>query len=246
MQLPGMITFVALKTDMTNEHAIFSRNWPIYQQLVNNNYMLHREIGQLTGDWMKRVSSSEGSHILDLGCGDCSEMANILGHLDYSSYTGIDLSEMALKVAQKNLEELPSVRLLTGPMESVIETLGENFAIIHSCYAIHHLQDNAKQELFRAIHKKLAHGGVFILGDIFRNPGQNREHYLKRYTEMIRKDWGVIKHEDQDLILEHIHSSDFPASIDDCKSWLSACGFFVEEGFEANEQHKLLILRKHH
>ena len=84
----------------------FDKQWCIYQKILNNNYMSHRECYDklhrfLVGYFHKPYS------LLDLGCGDASFTASGLSHTPIAAYKGIDLSETALEIAKNNLSELP-------------------------------------------------------------------------------------------------------------------------------------------
>lgn len=229
---------------MQNEYAIFNRNWPVYRKLVINNYMRHREFGAITSDWLKKTNGPGEHRLLDLGCGDAEEIAKGLNGISIGSYTGIDLSNMALELAQQHLKGVASVTLHAGAMEQLIDQTEGSFSIIHSSYAIHHLQDDEKQRLLRSINQRLADGGLFLWTDIFRMPGQERSDYLDRYRKMVSTSWTNMDGAEQEAIFEHIMSSDFPARIDEAKLWLDLSGFTLLESHESDEQHKMLVLTK--
>lgn len=182
--------------------------------------------------------------MLDLGCGDALEISKTLERLPVVSYQGIDLSAMALDLAVIHLKGIADVKLTQGAMEKVIGEAGAGFNAVYSSYAIHHLNDGQKIQLLKSIHGVLETSGLFILIDIFRKPGQEREDYIERYEDLMRTRWTMLTPEERQFIMEHITSSDFPASIDQFKDWTRACGFETLESYEADEQHKTFIFRK--
>ena len=87
-------------------NEFFDNQWSIYQKILNNNYMSHREcydrLHRFLIDHFRKPYS-----LLDLGCGDASFTARSLSHTLIASYIGIDLSEAALEIAQNNMSDLP-------------------------------------------------------------------------------------------------------------------------------------------
>ncbi|MDF5731527.1 MAG: class I SAM-dependent methyltransferase [Rhizonema sp. PD38] len=77
----------------------FNEQWKVYQKVLNNNYIGHREVycilhEILVGYFQKPFK------MLDLGCGDASFTAQALLNTNIVSYEGIDLSTPALYSCQ--------------------------------------------------------------------------------------------------------------------------------------------------
>jgi len=229
---------------METDYVIFNRNWPVYRKLVANNYMFHDRLGRITAKWLRISAAETAIRVLDLGCGDAEEIAKPLKSVSVEHYHGIDLSPMALEIAARNLEGIPGVVLTKGAMERMIEVSGSGFHVVHSSYAIHHLDDRLKASLLKSISGVLQSGGLFIITDIFRQPGQNREDYIIRYQQRMTGHWTLVTPEEREAIMEHITSSDFPAHTDSFRQWLATSGFEVMEEDLEDEHHHLMVLRK--
>jgi hypothetical protein len=61
--------------------------------------------------------------------------------------------------------------------------------ILHSAFAIHHLDDHAKVAFLQAARRRMSPGGLFLWVDVFREPGESREAYVARYTQRIQQGW---------------------------------------------------------
>ncbi|MBS9395755.1 MAG: class I SAM-dependent methyltransferase [Dolichospermum sp. LBC05a] len=80
-----------MNTLKTQSDNYFKKNWEIYQKVLANNCMEHREIygvlHKLLTDYLPAPFS-----LLELGCGDASSSVQALLNTTVASYTGIDLS----------------------------------------------------------------------------------------------------------------------------------------------------------
>ena len=78
------------------------REWQLYSKVVAHNYLYHREVYALLGEFLQ-ARLAQAFTLLDLGCGDAGFMARTLAGTAICRYLGVDLSEMALDLAAKNL-----------------------------------------------------------------------------------------------------------------------------------------------
>ncbi|WP_414574743.1 class I SAM-dependent methyltransferase [Anabaena sp. CCY 9402-a] len=90
----------------------FSKQWKIYQKVLNNNYMGHREIYSILHELLVSYFQKPFK-ILDLGCGDASFISLALLNTNIASYHGIDLSIPALEIAKENLAKIHCDTTLT-------------------------------------------------------------------------------------------------------------------------------------
>ena len=108
------------------------------------------------------VHAREGVSVLDLGCGTGKLAARLLaaGH----PVTAADFSDNMLAAAQKNA---PAARFLKAELQEIPGMLeGETFDCIVAAYVLHHLPDEEKYALLRALRAHLKSEGVIILGDV--------------------------------------------------------------------------------
>jgi ubiquinone/menaquinone biosynthesis C-methylase UbiE len=238
-----LLIFLPMPSDPSVE--IFKQNWTTYQKLIANNYMFHQQRNSQADLIIQGLGNEHKIRVLDLGCGDAYWVQSLPSRDCIKSYTGIDLSPAALEYAIYNLEDLGfETNLHTGRMEELILQEKGGFQLVYSAYAIHHLQDEIKQGLFEDIFYRLEEGGVFILIDVFRKPGQSREDYLKDYITNVELCWTALEPHDLSLISSHILQFDFPAPMDKIQSWTETIGFNLEQAEIIDDYHKMLILSK--
>ena len=112
-----------------------------------------------------RAALPDVQNFLDLGCG-----SGVLGQSLYSEYPKargvfVDFSEPMLSAAREQLAgknaELHMQDLGQPGWIEAVQAFAP-FDVIVSGYAIHHLTDERKQELYREIYDLLRPGGVFI------------------------------------------------------------------------------------
>ena len=83
--------------------------------------------------------------------------------------------------------------------------------ILHSAFAIHHLDDPAKLTFLQAARQRMSPGGLFVWVDVFREPGESREAYVARYTQRIQQGWPQLTTEQQEQVISHLRGFDIPA-----------------------------------
>ena len=137
--------------------------------------------------------------VLELGTGTGETAKRVLAVHPDASWTGVDASEAMLRRAR---EVLPGAELRHARLEDALPAAP--FDLVLSVLAVHHLDAEAKQDLFRRIAGVLRPGGGFVLADVVvpEDPADQR----------IPMD-GVV---------------DVPDRLDDQLDWLRAAGFDPE------------------
>jgi cyclopropane fatty-acyl-phospholipid synthase-like methyltransferase len=97
--------------------------------------------------------------------------------------------------------------LINADMLSAFENLGR-FDVIYSSFAIHHLPEEQKYELFERIAAHMKADGVFILVDAIRREGESLKKYLERYCNMIESEWIELSQEEKQSACDHIVHND--------------------------------------
>jgi 2-polyprenyl-3-methyl-5-hydroxy-6-metoxy-1,4-benzoquinol methylase len=152
---------------------IFIRNWEIYQKVIENNYMKHKELGETAQKYLQNFSHHTPIQLLDIGCGDAYQISEQLKLLHFVSYKGYDLSDQAIQFAEKHFVAFKNkTAFQIGRMEELIKEDHSNYNVIYSSFAIHHLIDDKKAEIIQDCYNKLVERGLFILIDIKRLPEQ--------------------------------------------------------------------------
>jgi SAM-dependent methyltransferase len=107
---------------------------------------------------------------LDLGCGDGRLTQLILDtRPDVETILGVDASEPMLERARARFATEQRVEIRRGDLRDSIATLGACDLVV-SGFAIHHLGDARKQELFREIAQLLTPHGMFCNLEIIASP----------------------------------------------------------------------------
>ncbi len=225
--------------------SVFATHWNIYQKIIVHNYMLHAEFAGQTALAFKKLDTAQPLKVLDLGCGDAHQIAEQLKLQPVDSYTGYDLSAVALQHAKRNLTSVGcTTHLIEAELQSFAAQEHRMFDVIYSSYAIHHLQDGQKQQLLRDCFKSLRGKGAVIVIDIIRGEDQAKEEYVEQYISGIENYWAQLTPDEKGLIYEHIRNYDFPSSIIQLSSWAMEAGFTVEQSPVLDQMHKMLVLHK--
>ncbi|BFM40541.1 class I SAM-dependent methyltransferase [Synechocystis sp. LKSZ1] len=203
----------------------FFQAWDSYQQILRYNYMEHRQIAQVLQTYLQD-NCWEPFTCFDLGCGDGSFSAQVFTGLPVVSYTGVDLSQPALALAQQTFQgRFPTFQLIQADVLSFIGQQREPVDVMLSAFCLHHLSQEQKQLFLKEARSCLRPGGYFLWADVVRQAGESREQYLQHYGQMMEQDWPLATAETKTLILEHIRSSDYPETSLDLQSWAAAAGF---------------------
>ncbi|MEM6646255.1 MAG: class I SAM-dependent methyltransferase [Bacteroidota bacterium] len=194
-----------------DEIQAFFDGWKIYQTVIAEDYMNHRAIHAAVRELL--AARSAPFTVLDLGCGDASQVALSLQGLPVRRYTGVDLSPHALALARQNVEAVgvADVDVIHNDLLRFIQhTALGGVDVIHSGFALHHLQRGEKAQALAAIATLLQPDGQLILYDIVHRPDETRETYLDRYLATIDAEWDALSRAERAKARAHITTYDFP------------------------------------
>ncbi len=225
---------------------VFLKSWNLYQEIIANNYMFHREISAAVQPEFLDQKADQSIRVIDLGSGDSSMVLPMLKPEKISSYIGCDLSQPALSIARKNLEaRLISHQLISDDMLSVISELPASSAeIVFSSYALHHLNSTQKIKIINEVHRVLAPEGRFILIDVFREPTEDRATYMRNYMSTLQKTWVKLTPEAQKLIIEHATEFDFPEHTEFYRTTCENAGLCGGEQLAKHTWHEAFVFNK--
>jgi ubiquinone/menaquinone biosynthesis C-methylase UbiE len=205
--------------------ADFFNGWQIYQQVLTQNYMEHRQIAEIVNHYLREECPSLDS-VLDLGCGDGVFSRQIFQGLTLGQYWGVDLAHQAITLAQENLQDLaPQINFFPGEISIFIAQCEQQFELILAGFCLHHLSAQQKQEFLREARRCLTPRGRLIWVDVFRQEGESREGYLKRYENIMKNHWTNLSTQVKEQTLDHICQSDYPEMASSFQEWVSNAGF---------------------
>jgi cyclopropane fatty-acyl-phospholipid synthase-like methyltransferase len=211
-----------------NEAAVreYFDGWSLYNQVLDRNYMFHdelyRELKHLIGSFKAGFPIS----ILDLGCGSASHLSGALKGRLIGQYVGYDLSEVAISHAKRNLAELECpVAFRQNDLLTGLRANREQFDLIFSSFALHHLTSTAKADFFRLAYESLPLDGILLLIDVMREEDEDLEVYLENYCSWLKSEWLAIHEEGLDSICSHVKDNDYPERVSDLIAMATVAGF---------------------
>jgi tRNA (cmo5U34)-methyltransferase len=134
------------------------------------------------------------TRFVDLGTGDGRLLALVRSRYSEAKGIGLDSSAPMLDRAQERFNGDPFIELREHDLQERLPEVGVSDAFV-SGLAIHHLEDDRKQELFGEIHALLAPGGVFANLDLVRSASS-------RLHERFRREIGRVKDDPTDRLAE--------------------------------------------
>jgi tRNA (cmo5U34)-methyltransferase len=160
--------------------------------------------------------------ILDLGVGSGNLARLILDRFPGADLVGVDISREMLAVCRQRV---------TGDRLTLVQSDFRNldlehgsFDLVVSSISIHHIDDAAKQALFRDLYCLLRPGGVIAYSDQFR--GETAETYAKHMERWRREALDLGATEDEwRTWMTHQDDHDHHAPLGDQMAWLRAAGF---------------------
>ena len=137
---------------------------------------------------------ARGTNILELGTGTGETALRVLAHNRGARWTGIDASEAMLAAARARLPQTTELRVqrLEDPLPA------GPFDLVVSVLAVHHLDANAKRDLFTRVSRLTSN---FVLGDV------------------------VVPEHPEDAAIEIDGVYDVPDTAADQVQWLREAGF---------------------
>jgi putative AdoMet-dependent methyltransferase len=153
------------------------------KNVSNEDNPIRTGYGLLLG-WVKEKAKNS-KIIIDLGCGT----GNTVKHLiNFEKIICVDISENMLKIAERKLKNKNNIIFIKSDLLSYIHDNKDNqeAGTIISTYAIHHLTQKEKHNLFKQAFDFLQQGGKMICGDLmFENTDQEYE-MKEKYPDLVK------------------------------------------------------------
>lgn len=198
----------------------------------------------------QRDEAPSWRHFLDIGSGTGNVIATLLEHNRLIlktlgqgipehelSITEVDNSKHMLKVAQQKLSLFKSVKFnfVEANINDIIHLYpNETFDCIVSAFAIHHLNEFEKKNLFDHLYKILTPGGILVVGD--RMPPEDsfndiHSDYMNVIgANMMKKNCvkssaPLLSHIVDEILQQFEMDQDKPSSVDKHLEWFKKSGF---------------------
>ena len=193
----------------------FQKQWRTYQKLVDADALSHREVAERLHAALAAIDTSFS--ILDIACGDAGEVKQALAGTEARHYHGIDLSEPALELAEKNLQGCPfEIDLDHGDYVEMVERRPEPADIAWCGLSIHHLKTDRKRDLLTALRKTTSR--FVMIYEPTLKPGETRDAYVERFRKVNRPAWTFLDDEEWRQISTHVANCDLPET---AETWLT-------------------------
>jgi tRNA (cmo5U34)-methyltransferase len=162
---------------------------------------------------------------LELGAGTGEHTAKLLTRFPESTVVAIYHSERMLAEADRKLETFGDrATIKQGAFPDDYPDATDEYDLVVSSLAVHHLDDADKRALFDAIREALSPGGWFLNGDVIRFEA---DHLEELSGEMIRN-WVRSKGWEEKEFMEVWKAGDDyddPSTLTDQLVWLRESGF---------------------
>jgi tRNA (cmo5U34)-methyltransferase len=197
-------------------------------------------------------------NILELACGEGLLAGALLERFPTNTVYGYDGSPEMLERARANLAQYGE-RFQTVRFDLAAKAWREPAWPVHavvSSLAIHHLDGEQKQELFRDIYHMLAGGGAFVIADVIepadrlgaetaarawdaavRKRSLEFDRNLDAFTMFEQEKWNMYRYFDPDDI-------DQPSRLVDQLKWLEQAGFVGVDVYWMQAGHAIFGGRK--
>jgi tRNA (cmo5U34)-methyltransferase len=206
-----------MNLDNVKEH--FEQDAPDYDRDILKFIPFYREQNQAVMDLVP-FGGNARIRALDLGTGTGVLADLILRRYPMAEVTVLDLAENMLAAARQRLAAVAErVTFQRGDFSR--DEFGFGYDLVISGLSIHHLEDQAKKDLYRRVYQSLTPGGIFLNRDMVRGATDRLnavyEHLWLQYVQSMG--------EDPAAVLERYRAEDIPACVEDQLEWLREIGF---------------------
>jgi tRNA (cmo5U34)-methyltransferase len=142
----------------------FDKIAEVYDTGVRNLLPQYDELRKILFDFVP-FSKDDKINVLDLGMGTGTTAAEFLERYPAARLIGVDVSSKMIEQSRQKLEQFKSRTELVQCNFKDFQP-NDQFDIVYSILAVHHVPDEDKEALFRRIREILKPEGAFIMIDL--------------------------------------------------------------------------------
>jgi tRNA (cmo5U34)-methyltransferase len=179
---------------------------------------------------------------VELGCGGGDLAALVVERYPEAEIHLVDLAAEMIETCKRRFSGAPNLRYHTLDFAQMAFD-DHSIDLVVSSIAIHHLDDAAKQTLFRRVFSALRERGVLAYADQFRGVSDeiHATHMSRWREEAFRLG---CSSEEWDSWMRHQDHHDHHATLEDQVKWLRAAGFTLVDCPWRHLLWTVLIARK--
>ncbi|MBV6625548.1 MAG: class I SAM-dependent methyltransferase [Rivularia sp. (in: Bacteria)] len=190
-----------------------------YNDLILRLIPYYREQHQVMLD-MIDVPQNASIKVLDLGCGTGVLSHLVLQNFKQANVVAFDFAENMLAACKNNLSAYQD-RVEFKQGDFGVDDIGEHYDLIVSGLAIHHLDAEGKQKLFKKLFSTMNPNGLLLILEIVK--GANAQ-LTQKYEKLWRKFINDNGEDENYWFAKHIEE-DIPDSVENQTQWLAQAGF---------------------
>jgi SAM-dependent methyltransferase len=213
------------RQDAERVRAFFVDRWRLYRKVLTLDYLSHRDAYAALGAALKGVRAPFS--FLDLGAGDADCTTAMLRELPVASYEAVDLSTVALGLAEENADRLSCPKRFTEAdfAEYIANDSCGTFDVIFIGLSLHHLPTPDKAAFLPKLRSRLAEGGSFFFYEPIRGATESRRDVMERWWAHAQAEWTALNAAELEEVREHIFEHDYPEPLAGYEAMARAAGF---------------------
>jgi ubiquinone/menaquinone biosynthesis C-methylase UbiE len=131
---------------------------------------------------------------LDVACGDASATVDALKETQVSHYHGIDISRVALEMAEQTVRALSCpVNLYEGDFVQALKDWRDPVQVVWISLSLHHLGTPGKLNVMLDVRRIVGEQGVFVVYENTSPDGEDRDEWHHRW-DLQKPHWTAYTH----------------------------------------------------
>lgn len=224
-------------SDLENIKNLFDDVSKIYDRSRQIFIPCYEDFYKTTTDFI--ASFIKPKSILDLGAGTGLLSMYYYRHFPHSTYLLVDIADHMLDIAKARFASLTNVQYQVKDYSSDYDFSVDT---VISALSIHHLDDDAKSNLFSKIYEHLPEGGVFINYDQFCGTDDNMTDALNKFWYQHLKDSSLTAEEIERW--QERRKLDKECSVETEVSMLKSASFDSVECIYRMQKFAVIVARK--